>query len=162
MRKRFTAICLTCLICIGVLLGGAAAKGDNYTSPLADTYTNTGNMANDFVAHALSQVGYTEGSNEWNAFGNLYGNPTGSWCAYFLRWCADKANIPESIFPRSRYGRVSDMWETSNCPTLTFHPVNDFDNPYKPQKGDIVSTVLSTHITILLPKKSTLIRLQIL
>ncbi|MCH5279313.1 MAG: peptidoglycan-binding protein [Christensenellaceae bacterium] len=138
MKKRVVSLFITILIAVGVLLGGIGAEGDSFPGALPYSYTNTGNQANDIVAHAMSQVGYTEGANGWNVFGNSYGNSTGAWCAYFLRWCADKADLPESVFPRSQYGRVADYWETSTSATLTFHPVNDYSNPYTPKKGDIV------------------------
>lgn len=138
MKKRVISLIITVLIASGVMLGGITASGDSFPDALPFLYTNTGNQANDVVAHAMSQVGYVEGTNGWSVFGNSYGHPTSSWCAYFMRWCADKADLPESVFPRSRFGRVADYWETATCATLTFHPVNDYDNPYTPKKGDLV------------------------
>lgn len=136
MRKRFillTAIILT----LAQLLTVAAVSADNCPEPLYSNYQNTNDMREDIVQHALSQVGYREGADGSNAFGSSFGNSSGSWCAYFIMWCALKAGVPSSIIPQSRFGRVSDYWENATA-VLEFHPVNDLQNPYTPKAGDLV------------------------
>lgn len=51
----------------------------------------------DIVDIALSQLGYTEGPNNDTIYGDWYGLPNQPWCAMFVSWCADQANIPQDI-----------------------------------------------------------------
>ena len=59
-----------------------------------NTYTNTGNMRNDIIGVALTQVGYTEGTNNYTKYGVWYGQPNSPWCGMFVSWCAKEAGIP--------------------------------------------------------------------
>lgn len=138
MKRRFVAFFISVTLLLCAFGASAASFNNNQPDFIPYSYENTGNTADDFVAHASSQVGYVEGSGSWNAFGNYYGNSSGAWCVYFLRWCADMAGLPADIFPHSAAGRVSDYWDTSIDSRLEFHPVDDLDNPYTPKKGDIV------------------------
>ena len=49
-----------------------------------NTHSNTGNMRNDIIAVALTQVGYTEGSNNYTKYGVWYGQPNSPWCGMFV------------------------------------------------------------------------------
>ena len=40
-----------------------------------NTYSNTGNMRDDIIGVALTQVGYNEGSNNYTKYGVWYGMP---------------------------------------------------------------------------------------
>ena len=137
MKKRFIAVIVMIAVVASLIISAQGAVAANYPAPLETSFENTGDMRYDIVQRALSQVGYVEGTGSWNAFGNYFGNPTGSWCAYFVQWCAVQAGVPTSILPESRVGRVSDYWETASV-ELEFHPVNDYANPYTPQAGDLV------------------------
>ncbi len=137
MKKRLFAFIAATLILVAAALGTTTVSADNCPPPFSYSYQNTGDMRSDIVQHALSQVGYHEGPNGWNAFGNSFGNSSGSWCAYFVQWCARRANVPTSVIPESTLGRVADYWENSNA-ALEFHPVNDYANPYTPKAGDLV------------------------
>lgn len=53
------------------------------------------------VSAALSQVGYTERSDEFTQFGQWFGISKGYWCDMFVSWCADQAGVPREIFPPS-------------------------------------------------------------
>lgn len=137
MKKRIVAIIAVFMLLAAVTVGTISIIADNHPSPIHFSYENTGDMQYDIVQYALSQVGYHEGTDNWNAYGNSFGNSSGAWCAYFVQWCARKAEVPESIIPLSRFGRVSDYWENSSV-KLEFHPVNDFTKPYTPKAGDLV------------------------
>ncbi len=137
MKKRIIAIILTAVFAIFGVIGGIAVYADNHPKAFSTTFSNTGDMSFDIVEHALSQVGYHEGDDNWNAFGNSFGSPSGAWCAFFVRWCAVQAGVPESVIPQSKFGRVADYWEDAKI-SLEFHPVNDFANPYTPKRGDLV------------------------
>ena len=108
MKKRFIAVIVMIAVVASLIISAQGAVAANYPAPLETSFENTGDMRYDIVQRALSQVGYVEGTGSWNAFGNYFGNPTGSWCAYFVQWCAVQAGVPTSILPESRVGRGSD------------------------------------------------------
>ena len=68
----------------------------------------TGNMREDIMAVAHSQVGYMEGSypsqvagtvegyNNYTEY-NRFANMAGGWCGMFVSWCAAMAGVPSSI-----------------------------------------------------------------
>lgn len=89
--KRIIGIllCLTIAIgCVGASMLSASAAAYDETS-----YTLTGNQRADIVGIALTQVGYRESGDNVQKYG-----PTAPWCTYFVKWCAEKAGIPSSIF----------------------------------------------------------------
>ncbi|MBP3321709.1 MAG: peptidoglycan-binding protein [Clostridia bacterium] len=68
----------------------------------------TGNMREDIMAVAHSQVGYMEGSYSSQVAGtaeghnnfteyNRFANMAGGWCGMFVSWCAAMAGVPSSI-----------------------------------------------------------------
>lgn len=118
------------------------------------TYQLTGNMANDLVGIAKTQIGYQGSNKENDLLGILkdgekngdwqkYSSETGliqndAWCATFVSWCASKAGIGESIIPHSagagtyrRIGTPHKIWG------------DNFDQPiqkgitYTPKAGDL-------------------------
>ncbi|MBQ9415211.1 MAG: CHAP domain-containing protein [Clostridia bacterium] len=101
------------------------------TPVLADfenTYSNTGNQAADLVGVAKTQIGYHEGSNNYNKYGQYFGNPNAQWCGYFVSWCARQANIPTSILPNTGW---SDGFNTCGV----YH---ERSSGYIPQIGDLM------------------------
>ena len=65
----------------------------------------TGDKRADFIAVAMSQVGYTEAEDGSTCFGAWAGDPYCKWCSEFAAWCAEKANIPKSIIPKGTSSR---------------------------------------------------------
>ena len=78
----------------------------------------SGNTAQDLVAVAESQLGYTESSenfrvnedgsiNGYTRYGAWYGGGNssdfayGDWCASFVSFCLNNAGVPQSVFPYS-------------------------------------------------------------
>ena len=115
----------------------------DYSYP--NTYQNTGIYENDIVGVANTQLGYTELTDKngtpvidseipyYTKYGEKYGNPNGHWCAFFVLWCADQADIPTSIICKSA--------SCGNCGYFTqwFKSNNRWkDSSYIPEKGDIV------------------------
>ena len=116
--------------------------------------TLTGNQREDIVNIASSQVGYVEGSysgdyggandgsynnyTEYNYWYHNYvssdmpvgGAETAPWCATFVSWCAEQANIPASILKRST--AASPYASYFNIPNT--HAGDD----YFPEPGDLV------------------------
>ncbi len=95
-------------------------------------YTLTGDGAADIVGIALTQVGYTEGTNNANKYGEYFGNANASWCGYFVAWCAEKAGIPAQVVPRtgSTSGYLSFYQQAGRY--------QSFSSGYTPKKGDLI------------------------
>ena len=75
----------------------------SFSTDYPNTWTNTGNQAYDIAQVALTQVGYTEtGSNHTKYNYWYYGSDTSAgWCAIFISWCANQADIPTSIIKKN-------------------------------------------------------------
>lgn len=138
--------------------------------------TLTGNQRADIVNVALSQVGYREGSysgdyggaddgsynnyTEYNYWYHNYvssGMPVGGdsapWCATFVSWCAEQANIPTSILKRSTAaGHGTSYFDVnfySGSSTLASSGDNDsyfMGYNYTPQMGDLFFTRSWSHV----------------
>lgn len=115
----------------------------DYSYP--NTYVNTGNVREDIIGVAKTQIGYTELTHKggtpvmdsetpyYTKYGEAYGNPNGHWCAYFVLWCAKQANIPTSVICQSSACgscRYFINWFKSNYAWK--------DSSYTPQQGDII------------------------
>lgn len=92
------------------------------TAAYENTHRNTGNMINDLIEVAKTQIGYCEGntasqidgtvagSNNYTKYGKWYGIPNGEWCAMFISWCADQAGISSSILPKHASCDIGMNW----------------------------------------------------
>lgn len=97
----------------------------------------TGNWADDVIAVAKSQLGYTESTRNYlvneagkikgySRYGAWYGDPYGDWCAMFVSFCLHYAEVP---IP---YGAYCPGWISSL--SGIYHSASD----YLPKKGDII------------------------
>lgn len=50
---------------------------------------------------AKNEVGYAESSSNLTKYGEWFGSDGLAWCAIFVAWCADQADIATSIIPKS-------------------------------------------------------------
>lgn len=99
--RKFISILLILTLCFATLTVAADAAFEN-------TYKNTGDMAEDIIGVANTQIGYMEGSldgtvqgsNDCTKYGQWYGLNYNPWCAMFVSWCANQAGIPVSIIPK--------------------------------------------------------------
>lgn len=64
----------------------------------------------DILQVARSQVGYTEGKNNDTPYGRWYGMNHEPWCAIFISWCADQADIPTTVIPKHAYTPSGANW----------------------------------------------------
>lgn len=97
----------------------------------------------DFLAVAESQMGYKESSRNfvldeesektrgYTRYGQWYGNPYGHWCAMFVSWCLNYAEIPEEAIP---YEAGCYAW------TVKLDEMGLYQTPenYTPETGDII------------------------
>jgi len=100
-----------------------------------NTYTNTGNMRDDIIGVALTQVGYDEGYNNYTKYGVWYGLPNSPWCGMFVSWCANQAGIPTSVLKRTGIANPSNFG-------LSYRS----GSGYTPQKGDLFFKKGFTHV----------------
>ena len=72
----------------------------------------------DFLNKAVEQIGYKEGPNNDNKYGEYFNDNFESWCCYFICWCADQ----EGLLTYS---------EDADCPYIPFSAsVTKFDELY--------------------------------
>ena len=91
------------------------------------------------IAIARTQLGYTEGANNYTKYGvwlteylsdgKVYSDQP--WCAAFVSWCAYHANVPDSVIHRT--GWVPTMRDEFYYDGLLTSPAS-----YTPQAGDII------------------------
>lgn len=109
------------------------ASAASYPAAKPITYELTGNKASDIIGVAKTQTGYTEGRNNNTVFGAWFGCNYQPWCAMFVSWCANKANISTSIVPR--LASADRSWYKNNgCYQKSAYRGGD----YIPKKGDII------------------------
>lgn len=99
--------------------------------------------ADDLLAVADSQMGYKESSrnfvlNEdgkktrgYTRYGQWYGNQYGHWCAMFVSWCLNYAEIPEEAIP---YEAGCYAWTVELDKMGLYHSPDE----YSPEAGDII------------------------
>ena len=138
--KTVTKITATILAAI-MLMSMVPAFNVNAGAAFEYTRSNTGNLRDDIVAVAQSQVGYIEESYNHTKFGRDYGVNGEAWCALFVWWCCNKADVPS-------------LPTTMSCSVLrqglidhgaVWHSVN---SGYAPRKGDLIffTTTLTSGI----------------
>lgn len=132
----FLAVCTLC----GCLLPGViplAARADERPN----TYINTGNQRQDLIGVALTQIGYTEGTNNKTKYGAWAATPNQPWCANFVSWCIAQAELPSEVVHLSI---VSD-------PTEKYFNIPYYDGAnYTPQPGDLFFSRIFGHVGIVL------------
>ncbi len=89
------------------------------------------------VSIALNEEGYVEGNNNYTKYGVWYGKKygkefeNGAWCAMFVSWCANQANIPTTIIPEYASVAAGRQWFEKNS-------VFKYKEEYTPKTGDII------------------------
>lgn len=131
MAKRLLSLLIAFIICVSALISAPVSVHAAYEN----TYVNTGNQVADILGVALTQVGYTEGANNYTKYGEWYGYPNLAWCGMFVAWCADQANIPTSVL--KKYAR-------SNPQGYGLEELTS-DN-YRPKPGDLFFNKSYSHV----------------
>ena len=130
-RKKIRSAVLLILVAVLIVPFFATPVSAAYEN----THTNTGNMRNDIIAVALTQVGYTEGSNNYTKYGVWYGQPNSPWCGMFVSWCASQAGVPSSVLKRTGIANPSNFGLSYQSGTS-----------YTPQKGDLFFKTSFSHV----------------
>lgn len=100
----------------------------------ASAWENT-TRSDAVVSAALSEVGYTEGENEYSKYGKWYGFSHSYWCAMFVSWAANEAGVPSRIIPKAAYCpyQVSGFRSADR-----FYDSPSLGGDYMPRQGDII------------------------
>lgn len=140
------------VLCAAMALCWIPVQQVHAASSYPNTHTNTGNMAADIVAVAVTQAGYCEGSlsgnpsyastNNYQKFGQWYdanvaniGVTYAAWCAAFVSWCANQAGVPSSIMYYHAYCPYGVNWFRNQG---RFQYAASRGGSYVPKAGDIV------------------------
>ena len=123
-----------------------SSESAEYVESALSEIVLTGDWACDVLAVAKSQIGYRESTTDYRInkqgrhqgytyFGDWYGIPYGDWCAMFVSFCLDTAevkNYPHSAGCQTWIEKLKDvdMW----------HPVADpsQETQYIPKPGDMI------------------------
>jgi len=101
----------------------------------------TGDWRTDLVNIAQSQLGYTESKRDfiyvdgkkcgYTRYGHWYGSTYAEWCAMFVSFCLNYAEIPAAGFPREA---GCEKWKN----ILTWKGTFMDEDEYIPQPGDLI------------------------
>ena len=107
----------------------------------------SGHWDRDLLKIAETQLGYTESQRNfdavldengdgytlkgWTRYGAWYGIPYGDWCAMFISFCLNYADIPESAVP---YDCATTTWIDSLSARGMYAPAGSYD----PKPGDLI------------------------
>lgn len=110
---------------------------------------NTGGSSLCIIEVAKAEVGTTETETNITKYGAWYGWNGVAWCAIFVSWCANEANINTSVIKKTAScDEMMNDFITQN----KFYYSQNFGGSYTPQPGDIlfVGTEIndSTHVGI--------------
>ena len=130
MRKRILAIIL-------VVTAMLALMGPSVSADYENTYVNTGDMRQDLIGVALTQVGYTEGPNNDTKYGDWMNLSNHPWCGIFVSWCARQAGIPTSVLKST--GIANPKYFGLNYYTI---------DEYTPRPGDLFFKKNFSHVGI--------------
>lgn len=161
LRACSIILMLICLLLLAMPTYSAEPKfSESYTSGIfyrrLSNVGLTGDMRIDIVNIAMSQIGYAEGDSKteisgcepgtenYTEYGLWYNNlqdaPGGyeraPWCAMFVSWCANQANIPSNAVYYHAYTVYGVNWFIARDLAYTRQQVED--GMYTPQPGDIV------------------------
>lgn len=139
--KKFLSLIIAVALCLGAFAvhAGAVTYPDNYPN----THKNTGRNLEDLIAVAKTQIGYTElnvstgrplnssQTGGYTKYGAWFGAPTTAWCAFFVAWCSNQANISTSVIPRIGNCAAMVNWYSQRG---RYHRSSGFE----PRTGDLI------------------------
>ena len=89
--------------------------------------------AEQILQVARGELGYKEapaGSNR-TKYGAWFGAPTTAWCAFFVTWCSNQADISTSVIPRIGNCAAMVNWYSQKG---RYHRASGFE----PRTGDLI------------------------
>ena len=122
----------------GIATLQAYKNGKVITNLIVDVFDSLNiDYASLLVSIALEEEGYVEGANNYSKYGEWYGQKygkefaNGAWCAMFVSWCANQANISTTIIPEYALCSAGEQWFKSR-------DAFGYKGEYTPKTGDIV------------------------
>lgn len=100
---------------------------------------------NNMLTIAENEVGYLETTYDdgtfYSKYGDWYGYPNGAWCAMFVSWCANQANISTNVIPKFASCSTGRTW---------FQNKGLWKNKgeYEPKPGDLIFFNNCSHVGI--------------
>ena len=88
-------------------------------------------MGKDIVDVAIGEIGYREQGGNKTKFGAWYGMNGAPWCHMFVSWCADQADVPTSVVPKTASTDTGMTWFKKKG-------VFKYKGKYTPKRGDII------------------------
>lgn len=88
------------------------------------------NTRNSILSIAKVYLGYQEGYNNDNIFGDWYGMPNQPWCAMFVSYCMSKAGVSQNVVKKFASCTIGWNWFAARGETR--------DKNFVPQRGDII------------------------
>lgn len=141
MFKKLISALLLVATLAGITLTVSAGPPPVVTENIyPNTYVNTGNQRQDLIGVALTQLGYTEVFENDTKYGDWYGFPEQAWCAMFISWCAQQADISTNILQKS-------AWASPKKSKGFNIPYYD-GKKYTPQPGDLLFMEDFNHVGI--------------
>lgn len=108
MRVSFNRM-MCCLLALVLVFTGVVSMALPAKADYENTYVNTGDQRKDIVGVARTQVGYRQSSSGYTKYGEWYGSSYMEWCAAFICWCANQADIPTSIIRKNGFAYASSF-----------------------------------------------------
>lgn len=109
----------------------------SYVAPSVQTYSTTSTAGGSglcVVNIAQGEVGYTETSDNITKYGSWYGADGSPWCAMFVSWCANKANVSASIIKKAA---DCDVMREFFADQGVYYASAAYSGSYTPKVGDI-------------------------
>lgn len=151
MKRKIISLLLAACMLVGLVPvwqvdASAASYPAAYSTP-----SLTGNQAYDAASIAKSQIGYTTSTENYTVYTAEIGGVQGSaWCAYFVKWCLNKAGVTDYLSVSGGAGSTTSLWVYFNS-MGSWHGnfnqawsygsksgTNTKDSSYTPQIGDVV------------------------
>lgn len=93
-------------------------------------HINSGNLKDDILAIASTQIGYTTEDGK-SKYDSAVSGTSDNWSSAFLGWCANEASAPEEVIPRT--ADVKQLYEFYRNNASVHNPDEHF-----PVTGDII------------------------
>lgn len=120
--KRIVSVCLSVLLLFSVSV--------NAFADFENSYINTGDLQEDILNIAATQIGYTYDGGK-SKFDSAVSDKWENASAAFLGWCANEASAPEEVIPRT--ADVQKLYEFYKANAAVFSP-----DEHSPVQGDII------------------------
>ena len=135
ITKRSSALLLCILLIFAVVFSQTSVSAASYPKTHPNTYKNTGKGAADIVGVARTQIGYKQvgGTKYGYWYNKIFVNQP--WCAMFVSWCADQAEVSQAILPKHASCSAWVKWFQSQG---QWHDSQYYGGKYTPQMGDVV------------------------